>query len=109
MVPEGALWLAFSHVNDSTYAPLFADRLVAHFQRCGIDLRQLIVQTGNGSEFEGNWNRRHSLPPFSRLVEQKWNYRQHRFNPPHRSTFNSDVESGSRHQAAGILFVRRNR
>lgn len=93
LVPEGALWLAFSHVNDSTYALLFADRLLAHFQRCGVNLPQLIVQTDNGSEFGGNWNRRHSLPPFSQLVEQKWNCRQHRFNPPHRSTFNSDVEA----------------
>lgn len=92
-VPEGALWLAFSHLNDSTYGLLFADRLLAHFQRCGVNLRQLIVQIDNGSEFGGNWNRRHSLPPFSRLVEQKWNCRQRRFNPPHRSTFNSDVEA----------------
>jgi len=81
MVPEGALWLAFSAVNDSTYALLFADRLLAHFQRCGVNLQQLIVQTDNGSEFGGNWNRRHSLPPFSQLVEHKWKCRQHRFNP----------------------------
>ena len=51
------------------------------------------MQTDNGSEFGGNWNRRHGLPPFTKLVEQKWQCRQHRFNPPHRSTFNSDVES----------------
>jgi len=35
VVPEGAVWLAFSAVNDSTYALPFADRLPAHFQRCG--------------------------------------------------------------------------
>ena len=93
LVPEGAIWLAFSAVNDSTYALLFADRLLAHFQRCGVQLSELIVQTDNGSEFGGNWNRHHGLPPFTKLVEQKWKCRQHRFNPPRRSTFTSDVES----------------
>jgi transposase len=92
MVPEGTLWLAFSAVNDSTYALLFADRLLAHLARCGVDLSQLVVQTDNGSEFGSNWNRRHGLPAFTRLVEQKYGWRQHRFNPPHRSTYNSDVE-----------------
>jgi hypothetical protein len=93
MVPEGTLWLAFSAVNDSTYALVFADRLLAHLARCGVDLRPLVVQTDNGSEFGGNWNRRHGLPPFTKLVEQKYGCRQHRFNPPHRSTYNSDVEA----------------
>ncbi len=93
VVPEGAVWLAFSAVNDSTYALLFADRLLAHFRRCGVDLAQLTVQTDNGSEFGGNWNRRHGLPPFTKLVEQKYGCRRHRFNPPHRSTHNSDVEA----------------
>jgi transposase len=93
IVPEGGTWLAYSAVNDSTYALLFGDRLLAHFQRCGVDLSQLIVQTDNGSEFGGNWNRHHGLPPFTKLVEQKYRCRQHRFIPPHRSTYNSDVEA----------------
>lgn len=92
LVPEGALWLAYSHANDSTYALLFADRLLACFQRHGVKLADLVVQTDNGSEFGGTWNRK-SLPPFTALVERKWKCRQHRFNPPHRSTYNSDVES----------------
>lgn len=93
IVPEGAIWLAFSAVNDSTYALLFADRLLEHFGRSGVDLAQLVVETDNGSEFEGHWNRRHGLPPFTKLVEQKYRCRAHRFNPPHRSTYNSDVEA----------------
>ncbi len=92
LVPEGALWLAFSEFNDSTYALLFADRLLACFQKHGVRLADLTVQTDNGSEFGGNWNRK-SLPPFTRLVEQKWKCRKHRFNPPHRPTHNSDLES----------------
>lgn len=92
VVPEGAIWLAFSRVNDSTYALLFADRLLAHLRRCGVRLGELIVQTDNGSEF-GGANRRRSVPAFSRLVEQKWRCREHRFNPPRRSTYNSDVEA----------------
>jgi len=93
IVPEGTLWLAFSAVNDSTYALWFADRLLAHLARCGVDLSRLVVQTDNGSEFGGNWNRRHGLPPFTKLVEHKHGCLQHRFNPPHRSTYNSDVEA----------------
>jgi len=92
-VPEGTLWLAFCAVNDSTYALLFADRLLAHLAGCGVDLSQLVVQTDNGSEFGGTWNRRHGLPAFTKLVEHKYGCRQHRFNPPHRSTYNSDVEA----------------
>jgi transposase-like protein len=92
LVPEGALWLSFSHVNDSTYALLFADRLLAHFKKHGVSLSELTVQTDNGSEFGGNWNRK-SLPAFTKLVEKKWRCRQHKFNPPHRSTYNSDVEA----------------
>jgi hypothetical protein len=49
--------------------------------RCGVDLRPLVVQTDNGSEFGGAWNRRHGLPPFTKLVEQKYGCRQHRFHP----------------------------
>jgi hypothetical protein len=93
VVPEGGLWLAFSAVNDSTYALLFADRLLAHLKACGVRLRQLVVQTDNGSEFGGNWNRKNGRPAFTKLVEDKYRCRQHRFNPPHRSTYNSDVEA----------------
>lgn len=91
MVPEGALWFAYSHFNDSTYGLLFADRLLHSLKTHGVDLAELVVQTDNGSEFGGNWNRK-SLPPFTQLVEQRWKCRQHRFNPPHRATFNSDLE-----------------
>ncbi len=44
-----------------------------------VNLAQLVVQTDNGSEFGGNWNRRHGLPPFTQLVEQKYGCRTHRF------------------------------
>jgi hypothetical protein len=93
IVPEGGIWLAFSAVNDSTYALLFGDRLLAHLAACGVKLEELTVQTDNGSEFGGAWNRRRTPPAFTRLVEQKYRCRQHRFNPPHRSTYNSDVEA----------------
>ena len=93
IVPEGGIWLAFSAVNDSTYALLFGDRLLAHLAACGVKLEELTVQTDNGSEFGGAWNRRRTPPAFTRLVEQKYCCRQHRFNPPHRSTYNSDVEA----------------
>jgi transposase len=100
IVPEGALWLAFSAVNDSTYALLFADRLLAQFRRAGVHLAQLVVQTDNGSEFGGNWNRRHGLPPFTQLVEQKYRCRAHRFNPrtapPTTATWKRSTASWSR-------------
>lgn len=91
-VPEGALWLSYSHSNDSTYGLLFADRLLAWFEKHGVCLADLTVQTDIGSEFGGTWNQK-SRPPFTRLVEDKWKCRQHRFNPPHGSTCNSDVET----------------
>lgn len=91
-MPEGGPWLAFSAVNDSTYAVLFADCLLAHLRACGLDLSRLTVQTDNGGEFGGNWNLRHGLPPFAKLVEQKYRCRKNCFNP-HRSTYNSDAEA----------------
>jgi hypothetical protein len=72
---------------------LFGDRLLAHLAACGVQLEELTVQTDNGSEFGGAWNRRRTPPAFTRLVEQKYRCRLHRFNPPHRSTYNSDVEA----------------
>lgn len=92
LVPEGATWLAFSETNDSTCALAFADRLLDCFQRHGVSLSRLTVQTDNGSEFGGTWNRK-SPPPFTQLVENKWRCHRHRFNPPYRSTCNSDVEA----------------
>lgn len=92
LVPEGATWLAFSETNDSTCALAFADRLLDCFRRHGVSLSGLTVQTDNGSEFGGTWNRK-SKAPFSQLVEQKWKCHRHRFNPPHHSTCNSDVEA----------------
>ena len=74
VVPEGAIWLAFSRVNDSTYALIFADRLLAHLRRCGVRLKELVVQTDNGSEF-GGASRRRSLGAFTHLVEGKWKCR----------------------------------
>ena len=41
----------------------------------------------------GAWNRRRAPSAFTRLVEQKYRCRLHRFNPPHRSTYKSDVEA----------------
>jgi len=37
---------------------LFGDRLLAHLAACGVKLEELTVQTDNGSEFGGAWNRR---------------------------------------------------
>ncbi len=84
---------ASSAANEPTYALLFADRLPAHFRRCGVELSRLTVQTDNGSQLGGHWNRRHGLPAFTRLVEQKSGCRAHRFSPPHRSTYNSAAEA----------------
>ncbi len=58
-----------------------------------MELSRLTVQTDNGSQFGGHWTRRHGLPAFTRLVEQKSGCRAHRLNPPHRSTYNRDVEA----------------
>jgi transposase len=103
IVPEGGIWLAFSAVNDSTYALLFGDRLLAHLAACGVQLEELTVQTDNGSEFGGAWNRRRTPPAFTRLVEQKYRCRQHRFNPPHRSTYNERRRSRAWPHGAGVL------
>ena len=46
-----------------TYALRFGDRLPARWQACGVKLEALTVQTDNGGEFGGAWNRRRAPRP----------------------------------------------
>ncbi len=43
ILPQGTIWLAFSAVNDSIYALLFADCLLVWAARCGVKLSELAV------------------------------------------------------------------
>jgi hypothetical protein len=58
-----------------------------------IDQIQEAPLGGLGEAGVGERRRSQGLPPFTKLVEQKYHCRQHRFIPPHRSTYNSDVEA----------------
>lgn len=64
-----------------------AEQLSAHLALYGVDLSQVVWQTDNGGEFQENKEER-GLPSTVRSVGS-----DHRFIPPKRYTWQSDVET----------------
>lgn len=90
-VKSGVLFIAYARRNNCVNAATFLVILAEHLKNHGIDLKKVIVQTDNGSEFIGNWRQRsHSL--FTYMTEDIFRMTHERI-PPGRCTFNSDVES----------------
>lgn len=50
----GALFLGWTDELSLTYSELFINRILIHLKRNGADLKQVTVQTDNGSEFIGS-------------------------------------------------------
>ena len=74
-----------------SYADLFADRIIQHLQRCGIDMSQTTWQTDNGSEFIGSWQAKDDSA-FTKTV-QRVPGQAHRTIPPGQHRFQADVET----------------
>ena len=90
-VKSGMLYIAYARRNDCVNAANFLVLLAEHMEMHGVNLRKVIVQTDNGSEFIGNWKQRKpSL--FTYLAEKVFHIKHYRI-PPRRCTFNSDVET----------------
>jgi len=88
-VRSGLLFLAYADRLSAAASSVFAARVQRHLQRYGIELRDLVWQTDNGSEFigrdEGNF-RRSGFP--AALGDS-----QHVRIPPAAHTYQSDVET----------------
>ena len=87
----GAQFLAYADEISLTYAERLAERLLAHLQEQGLDLSEVVIQTDNGSEFDGA-SRRKTDRGFTHTIEQIHGA-QHRFIPPGCCNANADVES----------------
>ena len=86
-VVSGACFTGYADELSKSYAVLLAEQLSAHLALHGVDLSQLVWQTDNGGEFQENKLER-GLPSTVRLLGS-----DHRFIPPKRYTWQSDVET----------------
>jgi transposase len=90
-IKTGGVFLAYSYVNDTTTASLFAAYLCHHLKRIGLNLPEVIFQTDNGSEFIGNVNKTKDTAPFVKVLS--FFQVPYQRIPPASCTWNSDVEA----------------
>lgn len=90
-VTTGLLFLGYANTLSLSYADLFADRIIAHLQRCRVDLSQTTWQTDNGSEFIGSWQAKDDSA-FTKTI-QRIPGQTHRTIPPGQHRFQADVET----------------
>ena len=86
-IVSGACFTAYADELSKSYAVFLAEQLSAHLALHGVDLSQLVWQTDNGCEFQENKEER-GLPSTVRALGS-----DHRFIPPKRYTWQSDVET----------------
>jgi transposase len=90
-VRSGLQFLAFASRRSAQASTLFAQRIQAHLQRCGVHLRDVTWQTDNGGEFVGEQQPNGSRSGFPRAVTFFGS--QHVRIPPAAHTYQSDVET----------------
>lgn len=88
-VRSGLQFLAFASRRSAAARACFAAPIQAHLARCGIELRHLVWQTDNGSEFVGELQNDGSRAGFPAALGDS----QHQRIPPAAHTFQSDVET----------------
>ena len=91
-VRSGLLFLAFASRRSAAARSVFAARIQRHLHRYGVDLRHLVWQTDNGSEFIGGHD---SLGHRTGFPASLGDSQQQRI-PPAARTCQSDVETAHR-------------
>ena len=86
-IVSGACFTGYADELSKSYAVFLAEQLSAHLALHGVDLTQLVWQTDNGCEFQESKEAR-GLPSTVRALGS-----DHRFIPPKRYTWQSDVET----------------
>ena len=89
-VRSGALFLDYADELSTTYATLATERILRHFQHHGLNLRNSILSTDNGSEYGGQ-DKRERDRGFHLRVQSYVG--QHRFLPPATPNAHADVET----------------
>jgi len=90
-VRSGLMFLAFANEKSSSNACLFAQILCEHLKKCGVNMKQLKVQTDNSSEFIGCFRQDRSRDGFEKTVNGFG--ASHKRIPPRAWSYNSDVET----------------
>jgi transposase len=88
-VRSGLLFLAFARRRTAGASQLFAERLQRHLAAHGVDLRHLVWQTDNGTEFIGGHDDAGRPTGFPAALPPS----QHVRIPPAAHTYQSDVET----------------
>jgi len=91
-VKTGGAFYAYAYANNTSNAALFAAYLCNHLKNYKVNLKQLIFQTDNGSEFIGKVTKYKDKTAFVKIVEDIFNITHQRI-PPGCTTWNSDVEA----------------
>lgn len=84
---SGACFTGYADELSKSYATFLAEQLSVHLAGHGINLGRLVWQTDNGSEFLEN-KQEQGLPSTVRALGS-----DHRYIPPKRYTWQSDVET----------------
>jgi len=87
----GAQFLTYADEISVTYATLTVKRLLEHLEKHGVDLTEVVIQSDNGSEFDGGHLDK-SVPGFIDAIEKNFNA-LHVYIPPGCSNANADVET----------------
>ena len=93
-VTSGWHYVAFAQECTLAYSKLFIEIILSHLRACGVSFKDSRLQTDNGHEFVGNWQRK-SESAFTLSVEAVEGLR-HTTIPPRAHTWQSDVETAHR-------------
>lgn len=90
-IRTGPTFFAYCMENKLTNSQLFKAYVAEHPKKYGVTLEAVILQTNNGPEQIGAWQKK-TPSAFTRRAEEHYGMQHGRI--PHRcSTYNSDVES----------------
>jgi transposase len=93
-VSTGTLFYSYAIEKNSTNTTMFILELKEHLERNGIDLKDVTIQTDNGTEFTSPWNCLEDSP-FTKAIKLIMGAK-HVCIPPGAKTWQSDVETSHR-------------
>jgi transposase len=88
---SGATFLAFSNEYNEQYSTILTETYLSHLESFGVDLKDVIIQTDNGSEF-GARKKDINTPGFVNTIMIEHGA-SHNYIPPRCPNANADVES----------------
>jgi len=88
---SGFTIVAFANEYSEQYSTMLTEIILSHLKSFGVDLKEVIIQTDNGSEF-GAKKRDIKTPGFVNTIMLEWGA-THNYIPPGCSNANADVES----------------